>query len=166
MAGTDSQNSECERVISVIDPSLEWLGKIYFGYGTRVFEVKKDKKKCILKVSHAEHGKRQLTNERIILPLAKGIKGITHLVYDYGDTQRGDAVLKEYAEGETLRSIMGERIITFDSMIETKTQEITLAESGGLDDAHWFTPSEVESLKTYDDIRPLLKKAITLIKSK
>lgn len=51
-------------------------------------------------------------------------------------------------------------------LAETKDKELKLAPSGGLDDAKWFTPSEVEGLKTYDDIRPLFSKAITIIKKK
>ncbi len=51
-------------------------------------------------------------------------------------------------------------------LLETKTKDLKLAPSGGLDGAEWFRPEDLENLKTYDDIRPLLKKALDLIKRK
>lgn len=47
---------------------------------------------------------------------------------------------------------------------KTNDKELKFAPSGGLDNAKWFTPSEVRGLKTYDDIKPLLEKALKLIK--
>lgn len=49
-------------------------------------------------------------------------------------------------------------------LIQTTDEELDLAESGGLDDAKWVGPDEFQSLKTYPDIKPLLEKAIKLIK--
>jgi N utilization substance protein B len=38
-------------------------------------------------------------------------------------------------------------------------------ESGGLDDAKWFTLSEVEGLKMYPDVRPLIDKGVIALKN-
>ena len=51
-------------------------------------------------------------------------------------------------------------------LAQTDSEELKLAPSGGLDDAKWFTPGELEDLKTYDDIKPMLAKALKLIKKK
>lgn len=37
---------------------------------------------------------------------------------------------------------------------------------GGLDDAKWFPEKEIHSLRIYDDIKPLIDKALTLAKNK
>jgi N utilization substance protein B len=42
-------------------------------------------------------------------------------------------------------------------------QPLTLQTSGGLDDARWFPIAEVASLKMYDDVIPLITKAIGII---
>ncbi|HEY4482828.1 MAG TPA: transcription antitermination factor NusB [Candidatus Paceibacterota bacterium] len=39
-------------------------------------------------------------------------------------------------------------------------------ESGGLDDAKWFTLSEVEGLKTYPDVRPIIEKGLAELAKK
>ena len=51
-------------------------------------------------------------------------------------------------------------------LAEAPYQEITLGESGGLDDAKWFKLSEVVNLNTYDDILPLITKAVNLLLKK
>lgn len=43
---------------------------------------------------------------------------------------------------------------------------LTLEQKGGLDDARWFPLDEVNSLRIYDDIKPLLEKAKTILKDK
>jgi N utilization substance protein B len=45
-------------------------------------------------------------------------------------------------------------------LVESEYAEITLGESGGLDDAKWFKLSEILDLNFYDDILPLVTKAI------
>lgn len=49
---------------------------------------------------------------------------------------------------------------------ETPDSELKLESSGGLDDARWFRTDEVEELKMYDDIKPILEKAVAIIQSK
>ena len=40
---------------------------------------------------------------------------------------------------------------------------LTLEQSGGLDDARWFTPEEIADLRMYDDIVPLVTKAVEIV---
>ncbi len=46
---------------------------------------------------------------------------------------------------------------------EAPFHELTLGTSGGLDDARWFKLSEIINLNIYDDILPLITKAINLL---
>ena len=41
-----------------------------------------------------------------------------------------------------------------------KKGELKLVKKGGLDDARWFSPSEIKDLKIYADIRPIIEKGI------
>ena len=43
---------------------------------------------------------------------------------------------------------------------ETKDKELRLESSGGLDDARWFSLDEIEGLKMYSDIKPILEAAL------
>lgn len=43
---------------------------------------------------------------------------------------------------------------------------LTLEKKGGLDDARWFLMSEVLGLRMYDDIKPLIEKAKTILAEK
>ena len=45
-------------------------------------------------------------------------------------------------------------------------KELELEESGGLDGARWFELSAITELRIYNDIIPLIKKAIEIISSK
>ena len=45
-------------------------------------------------------------------------------------------------------------------LASTPDTELHLGKSGGLDDAKWFKIEEVENLKIYDDLRPMINKAI------
>jgi len=45
-------------------------------------------------------------------------------------------------------------------------KDLTTGEHSGLDDAKWFSSEEIAQLKTYDDIKPLLNKALDIIKQK
>ena len=49
-------------------------------------------------------------------------------------------------------------------LAETEDKDLVLGPSGGLDDAKWFEAEEIDSLKIYDDIRPLIKKAAEKLK--
>ncbi len=45
-------------------------------------------------------------------------------------------------------------------LASTSDKELRLGKSGGLDDARWFESDEINSLKIYDDLRPIINKAI------
>ena len=49
-------------------------------------------------------------------------------------------------------------------LIESDDAVLGLESSGGLDDARWFEIDDLGGLKIYEDIRPLLEKAINIIK--
>lgn len=46
---------------------------------------------------------------------------------------------------------------------ECEYKDLTLGESGGLDDARWFKVSQILDLNFYDDILPIVTKAINLL---
>lgn len=48
-------------------------------------------------------------------------------------------------------------------LAESNYQELQLGSSGGLDDAKWFQLSEIPELRIYNDIIPLITKAIEII---
>ena len=48
-------------------------------------------------------------------------------------------------------------------LAESEYKELVLENSGGLDGAHWFQLSEIPELRIYNDIIPLIAKAIEII---
>lgn len=50
-------------------------------------------------------------------------------------------------------------------LVSTTFKEIHLENKGGLDEAKWFSLKEVETLRMYDDIKPLITKATLKIKN-
>ena len=68
----------------------------------------------------------------------------------------------EYLANDPEKGPVRRRVIYF--LGETRDEELKLAPSGGLDGAAWFAPEDFEGLKTYPDIKPLLTKALKLIK--
>lgn len=48
-------------------------------------------------------------------------------------------------------------------LAKTDYQDLTLGESGGLDDVRWFKIDELPNLNFYDDILPIVTKAINII---
>jgi transcription antitermination protein NusB len=61
--------------------------------------------------------------------------------------------------GKTLK-----KVIYF--LAESKHQKLQLGESGGLDNARWFLLKELPELRIYNDIIPLITKAIEIISKK
>ncbi len=57
------------------------------------------------------------------------------------------------------------KIVTY-FLASTADENIKLKETGGLDGAEWFKMEELGDLKIYDDIRPIIAKAIKLAVSK
>ena len=48
-------------------------------------------------------------------------------------------------------------------LASTNDKNIKLKETGGLDDARWFTLDEIAGLKIYDDIRPIITRAVKVL---
>ena len=61
--------------------------------------------------------------------------------------------------GKTLK-----KVVYF--LAESEYHELALGPSGGLDDARWFQLSEIPELRIYNDIIPLIAKAIEIISKK
>jgi transcription antitermination protein NusB len=51
-------------------------------------------------------------------------------------------------------------------LARAEMSDLKLGDSGGLDDAKWFKLQDIESLNFYNDILPIITKAITIISSK
>jgi len=51
-------------------------------------------------------------------------------------------------------------------LASTSDKKLKLKESGGLDDANWFEMEELGDLKMYNDIRPIVAKAIKMLNKK
>lgn len=51
-------------------------------------------------------------------------------------------------------------------LAKSNMDDLNLGESGGLDDAKWFKLQDIQTLNFYDDILPIITKAITIIGSK
>ncbi len=51
-------------------------------------------------------------------------------------------------------------------LASTEMQDLTLGESGGLDDAKWFKLQDIEGLNFYNDIMPIITKAVGIIGTK
>jgi 8-oxo-dGTP pyrophosphatase MutT (NUDIX family) len=50
-------------------------------------------------------------------------------------------------------------------LIETPFNDIKLKQGGGLDDARWFRVAEIGALKFYDDLIPVITRAMTVLAS-
>ncbi len=51
-------------------------------------------------------------------------------------------------------------------LAESKYEDLTLGPSGGLDDARWFKVAQILDLNFYDDILPIVTKAIKILSSR
>ena len=51
-------------------------------------------------------------------------------------------------------------------LARAEMSDLKLGDSGGLDDAKWFKLQDIESLNFYNDILPIITKAVTIISSK
>ena len=51
-------------------------------------------------------------------------------------------------------------------LASTKEKELSLKDTGGLNDAAWFQMKDLADIKTYDDIRPIIAMAIKILSAK
>lgn len=76
-----------------------------------------------------------------------------------------DELLKnEYVANHPQEGKIRKQVIYFLAKADRK--ELKLGDSGGLDDAKWFKLQEIQNLNFYNDILPIITKAITIISSK
>src|SRR3990172_342546 len=67
----------------------------------------------------------------------------------------------EYVASHREKGKIRKRVVYF--IAEVDNENLKLAQSGGLDDARWFTLDQIPDLKIYDDIFPIITKAIKII---
>ncbi len=70
----------------------------------------------------------------------------------------------EYIASDPERGKIRKRVTYF--LAETPYHKLTLGTSGGLDDAKWFPLEEIQNLKMYNDILPIIAKGIILLTKK
>lgn len=70
----------------------------------------------------------------------------------------------EYIASDPERGKIRKRVFYF--LGRAKQKELKLSDSGGLDGVEWFEAKEVANLRMYDDIRPMITKAIKILSSK
>ena len=69
--------------------------------------------------------------------------------------------LNEYIASNPEKGKIRKRVSYY--LAEGKYEELKLGESGGLDDARWFKLADIVDLKMYDDILPIMTKAINIL---
>lgn len=93
-----------KKIVKSVDSELEYVEVL--GYINRpVYHVRKNNIDYILKAFDYNRSweRRHIDIEKEVLEMSKDVEGITHLVKDYGVIKNEHiAILKEYAEGETL----------------------------------------------------------------
>ena len=120
----------------------------------------------------------------------KAVLALVHDVFGYWTLSKGHLEKGENIETGTLREVREElglikpkiidkigeneyiaadpetgptrRHVTY-FLIEANDTKLKLESSGGLDDARWFEIEDLAGLKIYEDIRPLLEKAINML---
>jgi len=70
----------------------------------------------------------------------------------------------EYIANHPKEGKIRKQVIYF--LARAKRTELKRGDSGGLDDAKWFKLQEIQNLNFYNDILPIITKAITIISSK
>jgi len=70
----------------------------------------------------------------------------------------------EYIASQPEKGKIRKRVVYY--LAESKFEDLKLAKSGGLDDARWFKLSDILELNFYNDILPLITKAINILLKK
>ncbi len=70
----------------------------------------------------------------------------------------------EYVASDPERGQIKKKVSYF--LAKAAEKHIRRGDSGGLDDARWFKEEELLDLKIYDDLKPIIAKAIKLLKAK
>jgi len=118
-------------------------GKIFFALVHDVFGYWTLSKGRLEKGEHVDEGASREVKEELGLKNLKIEKEIGSNDYIAYNPERG-----QIKKGVTY------------FLASTSDTKLVLGKSGGLNDARWFEMSELENLKTYDDLRPMINKAI------
>ena len=163
------------------------LGAIYKEMGEPEKEQTTKTKK-----DHTMSGKRELLAGAVVCTHHENkiFVGLVHDVFGYWTLPKGHINLEEVEEEGVVRELkkeigvevkvlekLGEneyiankpekgKVVKHVSYYFTTTPHVPLVleKKGGLDDAKWFEEKEVSTLKIYDDIKPLIAKAVELMK--
>lgn len=76
----------------------------------------------------------------------------------------GELLNNEYVANHPQEGKIRKQVTYF--LASALMDELKLGDSGGLDDAKWFKLQDIQSLNFYNDILPIITKAITMISSK
>jgi N utilization substance protein B len=165
------------------------LGAIYKEMGepekTQTTKSKKD---------HLESSKREFLAGAVVVTRKEGILSVAlvHDVFGYWTLPKGHVDQNESPEAGVAREIkreIGTAITVIDSLGEneyiankpdqgkvvkhvvyylttTEDHTIALEKKGGLDEVKWFAFTDVPTLRMYDDIKPLVERALTTVKTK
>lgn len=142
------------------------------------------------KKDHLESGKRELLAGAVVCSRhdKKLYVGLVHDVFGYWTLPKGHIQQDEVQEDGVIRELKKEiglivriiekigeneyiankpeqgKVVKHVSYYLTFTdhQPLLLEKKGGLDDAKWFDANEVLGLRIYDDIKPLLEKALKI----
>ena len=71
---------------------------------------------------------------------------------------------KKYIASHPEKGKIKKNVILF--LVKAEFGELHLESTGGLDGAEWFELGEIHNLKMYDDIIPIITKAVSIITSK
>ncbi len=169
------------------------LGSVYKEMG-EPGKDEKSKKKKTEEVVDPEKLPKQILGGALVYSKKDGViyLALVHDVFGYWTLSKGKIEAGENEEEATIREIKEE--IGLDITIEEKIgenkyvakhpengkmlkcvsyylasaeyKELTLGESGGLDSARWFPLSQIPELRIYEDIIPLIAKAINILSKK
>lgn len=144
------------------------------------------------KQDHFENGKRELLAGSVVCSRHENklFVGLVHDVFGYWTLPKGHIKENENAEEGVVRELKKEIGISAkviekigeNEYIANKPEQgkvvkhvsyyltfsdhtpLVLEKKGGLDDAQWFLDKDISTLRIYDDIKPLLEKAIAKAK--
>jgi N utilization substance protein B len=72
----------------------------------------------------------------------------------------------EYVASHPEQGKIRKKVVYFLAHAEHEKQELHLKETGGLDEARWFHLGEIAELQMYDDIVPIVTRAVKMIASR
>ena len=71
--------------------------------------------------------------------------------------------VNEYIASDPEKGKIKKLVVYFLASAQKEDEKLNLKQTGGLDEARWFKLEELADLKMYDDIRPIITKAVKII---